>query len=147
MIDHRSETNIATLNKKVQPLARKLIEEATAQGIYVKVICGARTRAEQDAIYAQGRTKPGPIVTKAKGGTSMHETCVAFDVGIFSKDGKEYFGESPDYEKVGKIGEALGLSWGGSWTGFKDFPHYQYTEGRSLAQLTAAFKEHGDALA
>ena len=69
-IDPRSEKCVQTLNPKVQVLARRLIEEATAQGIHVKIICGSRTRAEQDAIYAQGRTKPGPIVTKAKGGTS-----------------------------------------------------------------------------
>ena len=67
-VDSRSETNIATLNKKVQPLARKLIEEATAQGIYVKIISGHRTYEEQNELYAQGRTKPGKVVTKAKGG-------------------------------------------------------------------------------
>ena len=67
-IDERSEKNIKTLNPKVQPLARRLIEEATAQGIHVKVISGHRTYEEQNDLYAQGRTKPGQIVTKAKGG-------------------------------------------------------------------------------
>jgi peptidoglycan LD-endopeptidase CwlK len=146
-VDPRSEKNIKTLNPKVQPLARKLIETAVEQGIHVKIICGARTREEQDAIYAQGRTKPGPVVTKAKGGTSMHETGVAFDVGIFSRNGKKYFGESPDYEKVGKIGRDLGLDWGGDWKVFTDPPHFQYVQGRSLAELTAAYKIYGDALA
>ena len=145
-VDHRSETNIKTLNPKVQPLARKLIEEATAQGIYVKIISGHRTYEEQNELYAQGRTKPGKIVTKAKGGQSNHNFATAFDIGIFNKDGTKYFDESPDYEKVGVIGEALGLEWGGRWK-FVDEPHFQYNEGHSMAELAAAFEKNGDALA
>jgi peptidoglycan LD-endopeptidase CwlK len=145
-VDQRSEKNIATLNPKVQLLARKLIETATAQGIHVKVISGHRTYEEQNDLYAQGRTKPGQIVTKAKGGQSNHNFATAFDVGIFSEDGKKYYDDSHDYERVGKIGEALGLEWGGSWK-FVDEPHFQYTEGRSMAQLREAYEAHGDALA
>lgn len=144
-IDERSEKNVKTLNPKVQPLARRLIEEATAQGIHVKIICGTRTYAEQDELYAQGRTKAGSIVTKAKGGQSNHNFGTAFDIGIFSEDGKKYYDESNDYETVGKIGEALGLEWGGHWK-FVDEPHFQYVEGRTIKQLAAAFEEHGDAL-
>lgn len=145
-IDPRSRRNIATLNPKVQPLARSLIEQAVAQGIHVKVISGHRTYEEQDEIYAQGRTKPGKIVTKARGGQSIHNLATAFDVGIFSSDGKKYLGESPDYARVGQIGKELGLTWGGDWE-FVDPPHFQYTEGRSLAELKEAFEKHGDALA
>lgn len=144
-VDERSEKNIGTLNKKVQPLARRLIEEATDQGIHVKVISGHRTYEEQNELYAQGRTKPGPIVTKAKGGHSNHNFATAFDVGIFSADGKKYIDESPDYDRVGKIGEALGLEWGGSWK-FYDAPHFQYNEGRNMADLRTAYELHGDAL-
>ena len=144
-IDERSEKNIKTLNPKVQPLARKLIETAVAQGINVKVISGHRTYEEQNDLYAQGRSKPGLIVTKAKGGQSNHNFATAFDVGIFSPDGKKYIEESTAYDEVGKIGEALGLEWGGSWK-FYDAPHFQYNEGRSMAQLREAYEEHGDAL-
>jgi peptidoglycan L-alanyl-D-glutamate endopeptidase CwlK len=145
-MDPRSEKNIATLNSKIQPLARELIEQATAQGIHVKVICGNRTYEEQDDLYAQGRSKDGNIVTKARGGQSMHNFGTAFDIGIFSKDGKEYLGESPDYAKCGKIGKELGLVWGGDWE-FEDQPHFQLTEGKSLAELRNSFEETGDALA
>jgi peptidoglycan LD-endopeptidase CwlK len=129
-VDERSEKNIATLNPKVQPLARKLIETATAQGIHVKVISGHRTYEEQNDLYAQ---------------ESNHNFATAFDVGIFSADGKKYIEESNAYDEVGKIGEALGLEWGGSWK-FYDAPHFQYNEGRSMAQLREAYEEHGDAL-
>lgn len=146
MIDPRSEKNISTLNPGLQPIARELIERATQAGINVKVICGNRTYDEQDALYAQGRTKSGNIVTKAKGGQSMHNFGTAFDIGIFSADGTKYLGESPDYKTVGEIGKSLSLEWGGDWE-FEDQPHFQLTDGRSLAQLRTAFETKGDALA
>jgi peptidoglycan LD-endopeptidase CwlK len=124
-IDERSAKNIATLEPAVRPLAIKLIEQAVAAGINAKVISGSRTYAEQDALYAQGRTKPGPVVTKAAGGQSWHNFGLAFDIGIFSKDGKIYYGEHEAYQTVGKLGEMLGLQWGGRWK-FVDEPHFQY---------------------
>jgi peptidoglycan L-alanyl-D-glutamate endopeptidase CwlK len=134
-VDERSEKNIATLKPQVQPLARKLVEQATAQGINVKVISGHRTYAEQDALYAQGRTKPGKIVTKARGGYSNHNFGLAFDIGIFSADGRTYHGEHKDYKRVGAIGKALGLEWGGDWK-FVDEPHFQYNpKGYSIAEM------------
>jgi hypothetical protein len=62
-------------------------------------------------VYAQGRTRPGPVVTKAKAGYSIHNFGCAFDVGIFSPDGKKYYGEHAHYRRVGEIGEELGLEW------------------------------------
>jgi len=134
-VDPRSEGNIETLKAEVQVLARRLIETAVAQGINVKIIGGSRTYAEQNDLYAQGRTKPGKIVTKAKGGQSWHNFGMAFDIGIFSEDGKKYYGEHKDYERCGKIGEAMGLEWGGRWE-FVDEPHFQYNpKGHSLATV------------
>src|SRR6516162_6132343 len=100
-MDSRSAKNIATLHPVLQPLATRLIEIAEERGIVAKVISGLRTYEEQDELYAQGRTKPGKIVTKAKGGQSWHNFGTAFDIGIFSKDGKTYYGESEAYKEVG----------------------------------------------
>ena len=137
MVDARSEGNIKTLRPEVQVLARELIETAVAQGISVKVIGGSRTYAEQNELYAQGRTKPGKVVTKARGGQSWHNFGMAFDIGIFSTDGKKYYGESAAYKEVGMIGESLGLEWGGHWE-FVDEPHFQYNpQGHSLAAVRA----------
>ena len=136
-MDERSERNIATLKPEVQPLAKRLIEEGVKRGINVKVIGGTRTYEEQNDLYAIGRTKQKnkPVVTKARGGQSLHNFGLAFDVGVFSEDGKTYHGEHPDYETLGPIGESLGLEWGGRWK-FVDFPHYQFNPQRlSLAQM------------
>jgi peptidoglycan L-alanyl-D-glutamate endopeptidase CwlK len=135
-MDPRSAKNIKTLKSEVQVLATKLIETAKDQGINAKVISGYRSYAEQDKLYAQGRTAPGKVVTKAKGGYSFHNFGIAFDIGIFSEDGKKYYGESEAYEVVGKIGESLGLEWGGNWTTFKDEPHFQYNpRGLTMVQM------------
>lgn len=45
---------------------------------------GLRTFAEQDKLYAQGRTSPGPIVTNAQSGQSPHEYGCATDWAYFS---------------------------------------------------------------
>jgi peptidoglycan LD-endopeptidase CwlK len=122
-VDDRSETNIATLLPEVQPIARMLVQKAAANGIEIRVISGLRSYEEQDALYAQGRTAPGKIVTNARGGFSNHNFGIAFDVGVFS--GGKYLTESPMYKAVGVLGQELGLEWGGNWTSIVDEPHFQ----------------------
>ena len=82
-VDERSETNIATLPLEVQPIARSLVQKAALNGIQIKIISGFRTYAEQNKLYAQGRTKSVPKVTNAREGYSNHNFRVAFDVEIF----------------------------------------------------------------
>jgi peptidoglycan LD-endopeptidase CwlK len=122
-VDDRSEGVIATLLPEVQPYARALVTKAAANGITIKVISGLRTYAEQDDLYAQGRTKPGNIVTNARGGYSNHNFGIAFDIGVF--EGSSYLDESPKYKAVGVLGTDLGLEWGGNWKTIQDEPHFQ----------------------
>jgi peptidoglycan L-alanyl-D-glutamate endopeptidase CwlK len=143
LADERSERNIATLLPQVQPLARALIESAAAIGIAIKIISGTRTFAEQDALYEQGRTKAGRIVTNARGGYSNHNFGIAFDIGVF--EGGRYLDESPAYKAVGALGIKLGLEWGGNWKTIQDEPHFQLrpawareiSEREMLAELRA----------
>lgn len=122
-VDARSEKNILTLQEEVRPLARALVHKAAAAGIRIKIISGLRTYAEQDALYAQGRSVPGKIVTNAKGGYSNHNFGIAFDIGVF--EGNKYMEESPKYKAVGVLGLDLGLEWGGNWKTIVDEPHFQ----------------------
>jgi len=140
-VDARSEKTIATLQPEVRPYARALVMKAAAMGITIKVISGLRTYAEQNALYAQGRTKPGRVVTNARGGYSNHNFGIAFDIGVFN--GASYIPESPRYKAVGALGVELGLEWGGNWKTIKDEPHFQLrprwaisgTEKEMLAEL------------
>ena len=122
-VDDRSEKVIATLLPEAQPYARALVTKAGADGITIKVISGLRTYDEQNDLYAQGRTKPGRIVTNARGGFSNHNFGIAFDVGVF--EGSQYLDESPKYKAVGVLGMDLGLEWGGNWKTIQDEPHFQ----------------------
>ena len=122
-VDARSEAVILTLHPTARSYARALVNKAASIGIDIKVISGLRTFAEQDKLYAQGRTTPGKKVTNAKGGQSNHNYGIAFDVGVF--DGTKYLPTSPKYKVVGGLGQDLGLEWGGKWTTIVDEPHFQ----------------------
>jgi peptidoglycan LD-endopeptidase CwlK len=142
-VDDRSERNIATLLPEVQPIARALVQKAASNGIAIKIISGHRTYAEQDALYAQGRTTPGEKVTNARGGYSNHNFGIAFDIGVFS--GTTYLPESPKYKAVGVLGMDLGLEWGGNWTSIVDQPHFQlrptWAEGMTERDMLAQLRE------
>ncbi len=122
-VDARSEKNILTLQPEVRSLARALVQKAARAGIEIKIISGLRSYEEQDALYAQGRTAPGDIVTNARGGYSNHNFGIAFDIGVF--EGNTYLADSPKYKAVGVLGMDLGLEWGGSWKTIVDQPHFQ----------------------
>lgn len=118
--------DITLCHPRLQELAAELIEECSKQDLRIKIGETYRTVAEQNELYAQGRTKPGNIVTNAPGTSysSMHQWGIAFD--FFRNDGQGAFNESGRFfERVGAIGVGLGLEWGGNWKSIKDRPHFQ----------------------
>lgn len=123
----RSEKVIATLLPQVRPYARALFFKARENGIRIEILSGLRTWAEQDALYAKGRTAPGPKVTNARAGYSNHNFGIAFDIGVF--EGSRYLPDSPKYKAVGVLGSELGLEWGGNWKSLVDQPHFQLRPG------------------
>lgn len=139
----RTIENIGSLNKKAQKAFEPFLCATEAflahQGVSVEVISGLRSWQAQAALYAQGRTKPGPIVTNAKPGSSWHNYGLAIDLGLF-KAGKYLDESSPAqadkiYAEIGKIAAKHGIEWGGTWVKFKDTPHFQVTFGKTLAEL------------
>jgi len=94
-----------------------------------------RDNESQDALYAQGRTAPGKKVTNAKAGQSWHNYRCAIDV-VPMRNGKPVWdAKDPIWQKVGELGEEAGLEWAGRWKTFKEMAHFQYTGGKTLAQL------------
>lgn len=136
----RAEKKLVGVHPLVATKARQLIERAYREGINVIITQGLRTVEEQNELYAQGRTKPGKIVTNAKGGYSYHNFGLAFDFAILKDDGSVSWNVDGKWKRVGAIGKSLGLEWGGDWKDFKDYPHFQYTFGLSLADLRAGKK-------
>lgn len=126
--------DINLLKPKVKALANKLMDECNKANIPIIIHQTLRTIEEQNNLYAQGRTKPGEIVTNAKGGTSFHNYGVAFDFCPLT-NGKMNWKDLSLFEKVGKIGIGLGLEWGGMWTDIIDRPHLQYTAGYKISDF------------
>lgn len=118
--------DITLCHPRLQELAAKLVEECRKNGLIISIGETFRTVEEQDALYAQGRTAPGNIVTNAPGSSfsSYHQWGTAFD--FFRNDGNGAFNDNDGFfTKVGNIGVSLGLEWGGNWKSPVDKPHFQ----------------------
>lgn len=113
-----------------------------------------RTDEEQDVLYSLGRTKINPdgksakkplgnIVTNAKGGQSIHNYALAFDIVLlYDKNGDGVFetvswdmvkdGDADgkaDWIEIANFFKSKGYEWGGDWKSFKDYPHFQKSFG------------------
>lgn len=112
------------LRKDVADRTTKVIKSLYKKGIYVGIAQGYRSITEQNELYAQGRTKPGSVVTNAKGGQSNHNYGCAVDLFMYNPDGKTVKSWSPSPEVI-KAMKAQGFKWGGDWTSFPDRPHFE----------------------
>lgn len=106
-----------------------------------------RTNEEQNELFARGRTKPGRVVTNARGGDSYHNYGLAIDICLIINGKEASWDDKADYDKDGvadwaeivAVFKRYGWQWGGDW-GFQDKPHFQKTFGRSISQLKKAYK-------
>ena len=143
MIDKITLDRIETLHPKIRTEVKNIyindivpaLSNCTCRFAYT-----LRTFAQQDALYALGRTKlfdaDGKrlgIVTKAKGGQSIHNYGLALDIVLIVNNGASW-DLVKDYDKDGKsdwmevvnIFKKYGYTWGGDWK-FKDAPHFEKT--------------------
>ncbi|AQP56139.1 TPA: M15 family metallopeptidase [Listeria monocytogenes] len=136
--------NVSGMNKSVADKTRNVIKKMAKKGIYLCVAQGYRSSAEQNALYTQGRTKPGAVVTNAKGGQSNHNYGVAVDLCLYTSDGKNVIWESTTsrWKTVVSAMKAEGFEWGGDWKSFKDYPHFELYDaaGGEKAPSTSASK-------
>lgn len=129
-MDAISEQRLALVAPGLATKIRQMADALAAQGIYVRVVQGLRTVAEQDALYAQGRTTPGKIVTNAPGLESYHCYGLAVDCvpslnGPDEPYNPDWQQSHPNWRTMWNIGQSLGLTVGAFWTSFPDAPHFQ----------------------
>ena len=118
--------DIINLRPDVAANCRTLLEECKKHGLNVLIVQTLRDNEYQATLYAQGRTKPGSIVTNSKT-TTFHGAGLAFD---FCKNVKGHEYDDPAFFlNAAIIAQALGFSWGGDWKSFPDRPHLQWDEG------------------
>lgn len=147
---NRSEKQLEGVHSVVRAKAITLVNQAYNKGIRIAVTSGLRTFKEQAKLYGQGRSKYEykgvsyaaphlPKVTGAEPGESIHNYGLAFDVTVFDEHRQPIWG-GDSYDKVAKLGKALGLVWGGDWKSLVDKPHYEYTFGLTVKELQAGKK-------
>lgn len=146
LLDRSTKNMGSGMNSVVKESALEVIRRAYEKGIYVQLSAGFRSYAEQNALYAKGRTKPGSVVTNARGGYSNHNFGLAIDYFLTDKEGKIAHwdirkdmnaNQVADWIEVANIAKSLGFAWGGDWKSFPDYPHLEMTGGLSTAQLRA----------
>ena len=137
--DAVSDKRIQSLHPAIRMLAADFIKEANenSTGTLIRVAQGYRTYAEQNALFAQGRTTSGSIVTKAKGGESNHNFGLAFDIVGVTNGKMDY---NLNWKSLSTLGKSKGFEWGGDWK-FKDMPHFENMFGNSLKELRALPKD------
>ena len=130
-----SSRSLGTLDPAVRIKAEAHVAACAKVGIDLLIYCTYRDFECQDALYAQGRTAPGKVVTNARAGESFHNWRCAYDC-VPLLNGKPAWGDTELYLAVGKLGEQQGLTWAGRWTGkLRETAHFQYSAGLSLADL------------
>jgi len=145
-LDAISLNRIALLHPKLREEAKRLYIEASKAlkgRASIRIVQGYRTFAEQAALYAQGRTKPGAKVTNANAGSSFHnyglaiDFCLLIDGITVSWDiAKDFDGDgAADWREVVKVFEDAGWKWGGKFSTIRDYPHLEKAFGKTWRQL------------
>ncbi|MBI3142590.1 MAG: M15 family metallopeptidase [Bacteroidetes bacterium] len=143
--DALSLQRLASLHPKLRQEALALYHEVCRRGLHIRITAALRSFQEQDRLYQQGRTAPGPRVTNAKAGQSYHNFGLAIDFCLLLPSGQvswdrhadlDHNGQA-DWEEMVFVFKDAGWAWGGDWTSIKDYPHFEKTFGLSTAQLRA----------
>lgn len=139
MIDSK---DIKDLHPTLQRGYNELVKRMAEKG-FDKVGCSStyRDNEKQNQLYAKGRTTSGSKVTNAKGGESIHNYKLAFDI-FQNKSGHLY--DNDFINMAGKIWTEMGGEWGGSWKDFVDKPHFQFTNGLKVSDLQKGKKMSND---
>ena len=155
ILDKPTLTRIETLHPKLRLEARAIylqICRCLVGKSQVRFTQTFRSLTQQNALYAQGRTKPGRKVTWAEGGKSYHNYGLAVDICLII-DGKtvswdtlkDYDGDGmADWLECVDVFEKHGWQWGGRWSvGKVDMPHFQKTFGKTTTWLAEQVKKTG----
>lgn len=122
------------LHQRVKTMALALTAACRNAGIDLLVYCTLRNAVAQAELYAQGRSKPGRVVTNARAGESFHNYGLAFDCAPLVLGKADW--SSKRWPEIGSLGEGAGLEWAGRWSGrLKETAHFQWSGGLSIAEL------------
>lgn len=134
---------LATVHPALAARVRQMSAALDRRGVQIRVTSGLRTFAEQDALYAQGRTVPGRIVTQARSGQSNHNYGLAVDIAPVVNGRMDWSVPDATWQIIGEEGRRAGLNWGGDWQGFVDRPHFELPVGLSVQACLKIYQQGG----
>ena len=149
IIDQVTVDIINKLHPKIKKDVLDAVTECYNNNVHIRIVQGLRTFEEQDELYAQGRTKPGKIVTNSPGGKSWHNYGLGVDFCLLKEGNKISWSLEEDLDLDGQkdwgevvaIFKRYGFGWGGDWMGkFKDYPHLDKTFGMSIRVALEKYK-------
>lgn len=141
-MDTKSINLLQKLHPKVRSQALAAYYEAvnmTPVGVHPSITETYRTFERSNELYAQGRTKPGPVVSASKGGQSYHNYYLALDF-VLMVNGKEDWTVNNNWMIVVNTFKAHGFTSGLDWKTSKDAPHLEMRLGYSVKQLLAKYR-------
>lgn len=109
---------------------RCFLPVAEAYGYDLRITSAYRTKEEQDAVFRQGRTENGHVVTEVEGGRSLHNFGLAVDVADRDR------GYRIDWDRLGRIGAYCGLEQNEEG----DQAHFAYRAGLTIEQLALGYR-------
>ena len=119
--------DVTQLHPKLQQKIAQLKELCAKEGLPILITDCKRNASEQNACVSRG-------TSSLYYPNSMHNWGVAFD---FCKNvkGQEY-SDAAFFNRVGALGQSIGLEWGGAWRSPVDKPHFQLHDwGTGVATL------------
>lgn len=129
MLDSISEARLALVHPELSRRVHQLEQFLSVDSVLIRVVRGLATYAEQDAIYAEGRTSPGKVVTNAQGGYSMHCFGLAVDIAPFIIGQPDWNADDTQWQDLLAKALTCGLAEGARWTHVKpDYPHFYPSE-------------------
>lgn len=146
--DRLTLTRITTAHPAIRQQLLSIYEEicsrltGRAQCRFVEVL---RSSARQAELYAQGRSKPGKIVTNAKAWESGHQFAMCCDICLII-DGKEASWSTiadfdrdaiPDWMEIVSVFDRNGWKWYGRNTRFPEAAHFENLLGHTVKELNS----------
>lgn len=141
MAAEKEEKIISKLLPEFAVKVRKFLNAARTAGLTnITLFSGYRSVEEQQAIFNK---RDGS--TNARGGFSWHNYGMAVDVVFIDTKGNPSWGAKWPWQKLGEIGESVGLEWGGRFKSIKDLGHFQWPtkHGLKFAQMFKAYSAGG----
>lgn len=119
--------DIGLLRPDVAANCRIFVALCKTAGYPVLVTNTVRDVEYQEHLYAQGRTRPGAIITNGRRPTFHWDKAgLAFDI-CKNVRGQEY-NDMAFWRGVSTIGKQMGFTWGGDWKSLVDRPHFQWDD-------------------